>query len=146
GMLDVWIGHIAGVHVIATARMVGFASAHRADNGEFVHDLGGHWHVLADLHVASGADRFERAAGWRAGLEVPDIERRWTTTHPEQNGGFVGFRELRGVRAEALGKGQGRDGHGRSAGQMAQKMTTRHSGGNWKGHGMFRLEVSGTRK
>ena len=47
------IGHIAGVHVVAAAVVVGFAGAHRADDGHVLHLLGHQRHVLGDLHASA---------------------------------------------------------------------------------------------
>ncbi len=40
GMLDVGVGHVAGVHVVAAAIVIGFARAHRADDRQVMHLLG----------------------------------------------------------------------------------------------------------
>ena len=68
-MLDTGIGHESGVHVVATATVVGFLGAHRTDDGQVMHLLREERQVLADLHVA----RRSKSAG-RPGRRRPGFK------------------------------------------------------------------------
>src|SRR5690606_21554026 len=46
GVLHVGVGHVAGMHVVPAAAVVGLAGGHAADDGHVVHVLGHHRHVF----------------------------------------------------------------------------------------------------
>ncbi len=62
GILDTGIGHIAGVHVVATSIVIRFTRAHGADDRHMVHLFGHERHVLANHGITGGLDRLEGAA------------------------------------------------------------------------------------
>ena len=75
--------------------MVSFTGAHRANDRELIEDFRGLRHVLGDLHArSSGIDGLELTAILRSGLQIPDIDRRWSTATPQQDTGFVVFASL----------------------------------------------------
>jgi hypothetical protein len=76
------------MHVVAAALMVFLTSTHRTDYGQMVHLLGHVRQVLANLHVTTGRNGSEGAAVLAAGLEVPNVNCRWASRHPKQNGRF----------------------------------------------------------
>ena len=86
-------------------------------------------HVLADLHVAGGGDRLELAAGRRAGLHVPDIDRAGSATHVQQDRRLVTPLQVLGVGGQGVGEVHRRQGQRRGSGQMLEKMTASHAAG-----------------
>ena len=120
------IGNIPGVHVVTTPVVVGFAGAHRSDNRHVMHLLGHQRHVLGNLNVSRGADRLEWSAVVRTWLEIPDIHRRWATTHPQQDTGFAVLLERVGMDSERMPKRQRTAEHRACAGHVRHEMTTGH--------------------
>ncbi len=118
GVLDIRIGHIAGVHVIATAAMVRLPGAHRPHQRHVVHLLSHQGEVLADLHLAGGGDRLERPAIDAARFKIPDVDRGRSPSHPEQDHRFLVFLQSGGVGPHGRRKVQGRHRQGRCPGDM----------------------------
>ena len=135
-VFNVGIGHIAGVHVVATTVMVGFSRAHRPDDGHLVHQSSHLGHVLADLNITGGRDRTELTTVAMTWLEIPDIHGRGSATHPEQDRGLAILLELVGVRSQGVSHGERRAGQSRGSGHVSHEVAPRHSGRGGGKHGI----------
>ena len=128
---------IAGVHVIATACVIGFASAHVANDRHLVHVLGHHRHVLTDLQVAVGRNWLERTTRTRTGFEIPDVDGRWAAAHPQQDRSFMVFLQSRGVGMKRLAHRDRTAGQRSGTGQVLHEVTSVHTGRGLKVHVRF---------
>ena len=80
--------------------------------------------MLGDLYARSGGvDRLELAAIFRAGFQIPDVDRRWSTATPQQDAGFVVFTSGRSIRFNVLDKIHRRNRRG-GASHMAHEMSS----------------------
>ncbi len=128
GMLDVRIGHVARVHVVAAAAVVRLAGAHRADHRQLIHLLGQERQVLGNLQaIDAGRNGLELSAGRRAGLQIPNVDGAGPAPHPQQNAALVLLLQIQRAGQDAVGKRDGGAGHDGRPGQMRQKMAARHS-------------------
>ncbi len=127
GVLDVWIGHVTGVHVITSPVMVGLTRAHRPHDRHVVHLLGHQRHMLGDLHVPAGGDGSEGPPIDATRLEVPDVDRGRSAAHPQQDDCLLVLLQIGGMGLEGRSKIQGRHSQGGSARDMLHEVTTRHT-------------------
>ncbi len=92
------VGHARRVHEHATAVVIAFVRAQRANDGQVFHLLGNGRQKLANLNaVGAGRDGFEFAAGRFARLQVPHVDGRRAAAQPENDEALVVLLKVRGV-------------------------------------------------
>src|SRR5262249_227575 len=84
GILDDRAGSPAGRDKLSSAIVIAFARDERGDDREVLHLLRNGRQVFANLNARGGSRNWLELAGGRlAGLEIPEVDGRGTTAHPQ---------------------------------------------------------------